>query len=241
MSWKPEGICTCRTCGWNVEVRSSESKDYTWFCTNRSCERQLGEDRYDTEDEPDWVLWDRDGETATVVSHPRIYLAGPDVFLPNPKEHAKDLKKVCHEHRLDGVFPLDADLRLEELAPGAKARAIFKANVDLIHTCQGVLANMSPFRGPSMDVGTAWEVGFAYALGLPVVGYSNSDQLYPVRVKAYRKGFAILDESPFMDPEFVEDFGLNDNLMLDCSMVEVVQDFEAAAKRLSEYLRTKNA
>jgi len=181
-------------------------------------------------------------EEITVVIPPRVYLAGPDVFLPDPKEHAKGLKAMCTEHRLEGVFPLDADLRLEQMPKAEIARAIFKANVELIHSCQGVLANMTPFRGPSMDVGTAWEVGFAYALGLPIVGYSNSKQPYPARVKAYRKAIAAMeDASPFMDPAFVEDFGLNDNLMLDVSMIDIAPDFATAAQRLSVHLKAKAA
>jgi nucleoside 2-deoxyribosyltransferase len=33
--------------------------------------------------------------------------------------------------------------------------------------------NCSPFRGVSLDAGTAYEIGYACALGKPVFGYSN--------------------------------------------------------------------
>ncbi len=111
------------------------------------------------------------------------------------------LKSKCAEHGLEGVFPLDAEITF---APGdtgpERASRIFMSNVGLIKSCQGVLANMTPFRGPSADVGTAWEMGFAYALGLPIIGYTSDGRRYEGRVK--RDGFQI------------ESFDLIDNLML---------------------------
>jgi len=163
----------------------------------------------------------------------RIYLAGPDVFLPNPQEQAEKLKSACSAFGLKGVFPLDTELALDDLPPKEKARRIFSANVGLIQSCQGVLANMTPFRGPSMDVGTAWEMGCAYALGLPIVGYTTNTRYYSDRVDVFR------ETSPgnlFFDPEFVEDFDLIDNLMLDCSTISVRVTFELAAEALSQHL-----
>ena len=37
-----------------------------------------------------------------------VYLAGPDVFLPDPAGRAAALKSVCARHGLRGVSPLDA-------------------------------------------------------------------------------------------------------------------------------------
>lgn len=167
----------------------------------------------------------------------RIYLAGPDVFLPNPQEHAEGLKAVCREFGLEGVFPLDAELKLDGLSSKhGQAHLIFNANVGLIRSCQAVLANMSPFRGPSTDVGTAWEMGFAHALKLPIVGYTTDPRSYPERVDQYRE----YDEVgvPFGDPAFVENFELHDNLMLDCSTFGVYSSFHEAAEFLGRSLRT---
>ena len=46
-----------------------------------------------------------------------------------------------------------------------------------------VIANMTPFRGPSMDVGTAVELGYSFARGLPVFGYTNIVDDYEARVR----------------------------------------------------------
>jgi nucleoside 2-deoxyribosyltransferase len=51
--------------------------------------------------------------------------------------------------------------------------AISRANEKLIRGSKALIANLTPFRGPSADVGTAYELGFARALNLPVFGYSN--------------------------------------------------------------------
>jgi nucleoside 2-deoxyribosyltransferase len=168
----------------------------------------------------------------------RVYLAGPDVFEPNPKELAEKLKAVCQKFGLEGVLPLDAELALEGLAPREQGRLIFEANVKLIRSCQGVLANMVPFRGPSMDVGTAWEMGCAYALNLPIVGYTNDDRSYPERVKDYRgrPPYESSNNAAFKDPAFVESFDLHDNLMLDCSTIDVLPNFKEAVARIRDRL-----
>lgn len=146
------------------------------------------------------------------MSRPRVYLAGPDVFFANPKEHGAYLKKRCADAGLVGVFPLDAEI-VPSSAKRETARRIFDANVGLIRSCQAVLANMTPFRGPSADVGTAWEMGYAAALSLKVVAYTEDPRMYAARVE--------------QDGYEVESFDLRDNLMLACG-AEVYFGLEAA-------------
>jgi nucleoside 2-deoxyribosyltransferase len=166
---------------------------------------------------------------------PKIYLAGPDVFLPNAKQHGEALKAVLAKSELEGVFPLDAELDVS-----SSAENIFKACYRLIRECQGVIANISPFRGPSMDVGTSWEMGYAFALGLPIIAYTSDNRPYKERVKVYREltdAAYPLPKKPFDDPEFVEDFKLSDNLMIDCSTMYVVGNIERAAQLMSQSLK----
>src|SRR5437763_51598 len=88
---------------------------------------------------------------------PRIYLAGPDVFLPDATEAGERKKAICAELGLEGVFPLDAEIGAEDGERRELALRISAANEGLIRSCQAVVANMTPFRGPSADVGTAYE------------------------------------------------------------------------------------
>jgi len=87
----------------------------------------------------------------------KIYLAGPDVFEPNAKEIGKKLSKKCKKQGFKPLFPLDNEIcahTKKELS-----RAIFKANKAMIESCDIVIANLNPFRGPEPDSGTVWEVG----------------------------------------------------------------------------------
>ena len=151
------------------------------------------------------------------MSGARVYLAGPDVFFAHVKEHAAFLKRRCAEFGFVGVFPLDAEI-ISSASKHEMARRIFDANVGLIRSCQTVLANMTPFRGPSADVGTAWEMGYAAALGLKVVAYTEDPRMYAARVT--------------QDGYEVESFDLRDNLMLAC-VAEVYFGLEAALVALA--------
>ena len=73
----------------------------------------------------------------------------------------------------------------------------------MIHECDAVVANLSPFRGPSADVGTVWECAYAKALGMPVFGYGD-------RIEYKDKVFGTCPH----DGMLVEDFHGYDNLML---------------------------
>jgi len=139
------------------------------------------------------------------MSHLRAYLAGPDVFFPNPVEIACRKKGICARYGLHGVFPLDADFDLAGLSPPEQGQRCFDAMVKLMHSCDLVIANLTPFRGPSMDVGTAVELGFMHGLGKPVFGYTNVTTHFSQRVGA--------------DGFFVEAFDLVDNLMVEGTVV----------------------
>jgi nucleoside 2-deoxyribosyltransferase len=149
----------------------------------------------------------------------RIYLAGPDVFYPDAIERASKLKEICSRRGLIGIFPLDADLDLKNLTPIEQGRKIYWANMTLIDTCDAVLANMSPFRGPSMDTGTAYEMGVAGGQGKPVVGYTSSLTTYDTRVP--------------QDGLLIERFDMIDNLMVHTGARAIFSTPEEAASFLA--------
>ena len=80
-----------------------------------------------------------------------------------------------------------------------------------------------------MDVGTAWEMGFAWGLGLPIVGYTTDHRPYSERVEGHRRAGAPSDEYE------VEDFNLVDNLMPDRSTGTIFTNVEDAVKHLAFY------
>jgi nucleoside 2-deoxyribosyltransferase len=148
----------------------------------------------------------------------RAYLAGPDVFLLDALDVAKRKKDICAKFCFDGVFPLDSELDLEGLSLQEKGYRISAANERLIQTSDVVFANMTPFRGPSCDVGTAFEMGYARALGKPVFAYTNDAQSFVYRTKQALGGkYSDFSDGTARDHRdmLLEDFGLVDNLMLD--------------------------
>jgi nucleoside 2-deoxyribosyltransferase len=172
----------------------------------------------------------------------RVYLAGPEVFLTEAKEVGKRKKALCKKYGFEGVFPLD----LEVDAAGKTAKelgfCISAVNEELIKSCQIVIANITPFRGPSADVGTAYEMGFAHALGLKVYAYTNGALPFTERtVKALNSQVKRSQDGKLRDAQgmFIEENGLTDNLMIDgCinanSQVLVVE--QAPADQLFTYL-----
>jgi len=116
---------------------------------------------------------------------PKVYLAGPEVFLRNAVEAGAIKVELCGRYGLEGKYPLDAQLDLGDLALAERAYAIFRANEGLIMECDAVIANLTPFRGPGMDTGTAYEVGFVRGKGKPVFGYSNHHLSFFDRVRKF--------------------------------------------------------
>ena len=96
--------------------------------------------------------------------------------------------------------------------------AISAANETLIRECQVLIANMTPFRGPSADVGTAFEMGFARGLGLALFAYTNMPGAFEERTASFLQGnvhrrlTGELDDAHGME---IEAYNLIDNLMLD--------------------------
>ncbi|MDE2577059.1 MAG: nucleoside 2-deoxyribosyltransferase [Rhodospirillales bacterium] len=148
----------------------------------------------------------------------RVYLAGPDVFLPDPAARAASLKAICAQHGLVGVWPIDS---LPDEPPAwrqlGEARRIALCNEAHIRGCDALIANLTPFRGPSADAGTVFELGFMRALGRPVFAWSNTALPFTARTLAFLGRAARADGAAWRDGEglLVEDFGGADNLMLD--------------------------
>ena len=144
--------------------------------------------------------------------NPTVYLAGPAVFHPAARALFDYLKEICGEHGLEGVTPLDGAADWAGLPAGRQAAAIRQANIDKIRGCDGVIACISPFRGPGADAGTAREMGYAEALGKPVFLWCEETRPYIDRVEHQKDedGRAFCQVHGMV----VEDFGLVDNLML---------------------------
>lgn len=158
-----------------------------------------------------------------------LYLAGPEVFLADPIAAGEASKAECEKandpslpFEIRGNYPLDAQIDGEFAYDHATGYKIFHANVGLMDESVGTVANMVRFRSPSMDVGTAWEMGYTAGNGKPVFGYydavpfygeAEDPKTYPEKVVEY--GYADEDNDGFdKDGLEIENFKFSDNLML---------------------------
>ena len=148
----------------------------------------------------------------------RVYLAGPDVFLANAREIGAQKRAICARHGLVGVFPGDHDDYCDlALPPAEQGLAISRGMERIMRDCDAMIVNLTPFRGPSADVGSAYEMGFMRALGRPIFAYSNDDRPFLDRVTADCAGYERIrptGEREDRDGMAIEPFGLHDNLML---------------------------
>jgi nucleoside 2-deoxyribosyltransferase len=157
--------------------------------------------------------------------NPRVYLAGPDVFFRDAEAWAERRKAICARHGLAAVSPLDP---LAEEVEGWAAlpewQRIAWRNEAHIRGCDAVIANLTPFRGPSADAGTVYEVGFARALGRVVFGYTNSAAPFTQRMLDYASSHGGAIASPGriwrdVDGLLIEQFRRFDNLMIEGGIV----------------------
>lgn len=141
----------------------------------------------------------------------KIYLAGPDVFLRDAVAIGRRKVEICARHGLTGLYPLDNAVDLT--AKDASLR-IFRGNEAMMIEADAIIANLTPFRGPSADAGTVYELGYMAGRGKLCLGYSNDPSSYADRVRGFTDVTAhdgyLVDALGLT----VEDFGLTDNLMM---------------------------
>jgi nucleoside 2-deoxyribosyltransferase len=143
---------------------------------------------------------------------PAAYLAGPEVFLPDAELIGERKRALCAQYGFAGLFPLD-----NKVPPGAgRDRAIYAANLAMMQAAAVGIFNLTPFRGPSADPGTVFELGLMAGLGKPVFGYTNDARDMRARVP----GAACGADGVWRDGcgTIVEDFGNADNLMIDACL-----------------------
>ena len=141
----------------------------------------------------------------------RVYLAGPEVFLPDAVDIGRRKVELCTRHGLIGLYPLD-----NAIDPTANDASllIFRGNEAMMIEADAMIANLTPFRGPSADAGTVYELGYMTGRGKLCLGYSNDPRSYADRVRELTSVNS--RDGRMIDAQglTVEDFGLTDNLMI---------------------------
>jgi nucleoside 2-deoxyribosyltransferase len=142
----------------------------------------------------------------------KIYLAGPDVFLPDAVDIGRRKVALCARHGLIGLYPLEN--AVDDRAASDASLQIFRGNEAIMIEADAIIANLTSFRGPGADAGTVYELGYMAGRGKLCLGYSNDPSSYADRVREFTE--VISSDGRLIDASglTVEDFGLTDNLMM---------------------------
>ena len=168
----------------------------------------------------------------------RVYLAGPEVFLVNARDVGARKRAICSRHGRVGVFPADEEAsRDAAIPPHECALAISRAMETAMRRCSAMIVNLTPFRGVSADVGSAYEMGFMRALGRPIFAYTHDERSYYDRVAATCRNaprHRLSGDPEDTDGMAIEHFGEHDNLMLTGGIVASGGCLLTAAEPLAE-------
>ena len=142
----------------------------------------------------------------------KIYLAGPDVFLPDALAIGEQKRDICARYGMSGLYPLDNTVNL---ARSDASLRIFRGLEAMMDAADAIIANLTPFRGPGADPGTVYELGYMAGRGKLCLGYCNDPTPYAERVARFTK-VTSADDKHLIDGDglTVENFGLPDNLMM---------------------------
>lgn len=105
-----------------------------------------------------------------------IYIAGP-FFTDEERTFLKivieSVKETFPNEKL--FIPMEHFIpNGENLSNNEWAEAVFKMDVEALNKCDRVIA---AYLGLYSDTGTAWEIGYAYAKGIPVTLILSSEAL----------------------------------------------------------------
>ena len=169
-----------------------------------------------------------------------LYLAGPEVFLPNALEIAETQRNICKDFGFIPRHPFDNDAGSQPTT----ARSIYRGNINQIRGSDIIVANCNPFRGMCIDDGTAYELGFGNALGKPTYGYIWKIERGSARIARNYPG-SIDARGVYTDREgfLVEDLGTSVNLIMECGMYHlngrlIQGDFETCVAAVRSDINT---
>lgn len=147
----------------------------------------------------------------------KLYIAGPEVFLPNGREQMAKKAALVRQYGFEPLCPGDLDIPAQKTKK-AFGYAISKVNEGMMNEADGVIANLTPFRGYWADVGTVFELGYMCSAGKLVAAYTNvADDHYQRTLTYYDNQVTEGADGYKRGPDglSLEDFEMVDNLMLD--------------------------
>ena len=90
----------------------------------------------------------------TALNRPLVYLAGPDVFYPDPQAVAVRKKNILSEMGMAGLFPLDNEISATGEPPKCELLAQCAARGLPVISAMGAAARTDP---AALRLGTVWD------------------------------------------------------------------------------------
>jgi nucleoside 2-deoxyribosyltransferase len=147
----------------------------------------------------------------------KVYLAGPEVFLPNARAQ---LDKKIALTKAAGLIPVSpGDFVIPpQPTPRQFGHAISEIDEKMMDSADAIIANLTPYHGVSADVGTCYELGYMCAQGKLVYAYTNVAADMKTRTTAHYDGDVFRSEDGRLrgtrDGLSIEDVDMVDNLMM---------------------------
>lgn len=138
----------------------------------------------------------------------KIYLASP-FFNSEETNKLEIVKTILRDKGLDVFVPNEHQNPQLEFGSLEWRAATFKSDVDAIDNCDVMVAINC--QGNYDDAGTMWEIGYAFAKGIPVVLFNNTgktinlmiaDSLHSLLTsydKLQEYDFDKLEKKPYLD------------------------------------------
>lgn len=150
----------------------------------------------------------------------KAYIAGPDVFYKDAEKRANFAKEICKLFNFEPLVPVDNEIVNSDLKK--MSAEIYLKNIAMIDESDLIIANVTPFRGPSADVGTVFEIGYAAAQNKKIFAFSDDLREYVEKVNTN-------------DTDKIENFGNFDNLMIAETLSCLEPTIEQAVKKAAEF------
>ena len=147
----------------------------------------------------------------------KVYLAGPEVFLPNAREQLDIKIALTRAAGLDPVSPGDFVIPPQP-SKRQLGHAISEIDEKMMDSADAIIANLTPYHGVSADVGTCYELGYMCAQGKLTYAYTNVAADMKTRTVAHYGGDVFRSEDGRLrgkrDGLSIEDVEMVDNLMM---------------------------
>jgi nucleoside 2-deoxyribosyltransferase len=135
----------------------------------------------------------------------KIYLASP-FFNAEELDRMEIVKSILRKKELEVFAPFEHQNKHLEFGSMEWRKATFKSDVDAIDTCDIMVAINC--QGNYDDAGTMWEIGYAFAKGIPVILFNNTDKTINLMIAdslhALIKSYDELEEYDFDKLEKIE-------------------------------------